>query len=84
MYGSHLAEEAGKLLPHLAVLSDEHVAEGKQLQEDMSRFEREFKVVVEDCWKEDHPSTAEQPQEARMRPEKPIFGGDGWKVEHFL
>jgi hypothetical protein len=86
--GSHLAEEAGKLLPHLAILSDEHEGEGKQLQGDISVFESEFKAVVEDYWKEEHgdqaPISTERVQETKSRPEKPIFGGDDWKVGLFL
>ena len=39
----------------------------------MSKFEREFKATVEAFWKEE-----------QAKPEKPIFGGDDWKVALFL
>ena len=62
--------------------------EGEQLQEDISVFEREFKAIVEDLWKGEHGNQAViaagavgPPQEGKPRPEKPVFGGDGWKVK---
>jgi hypothetical protein len=65
--------------------------EGEQLQEDISVFEREFKEIVEDLWKEEHGNqaaiaaeTVERPQEAKSRPEKPVFGGSDWKVKLLL
>ena len=62
--------------------------EGEQLQEDISVFEREFRAIVEELWKEEHGNQAaiavERPQEVKSRPEKPVFGGDGWKVKLLL
>ena len=65
--------------------------EGEQLQEDISVFEKEFKAIVEDLWKEEHGNqaviaaeTIEQPQEAKLRPEKPVFGGGDWKIKLWL
>ncbi len=78
-----MVEEAGKLLPHLAVLSGEHVVEGEQLQEDVSVFEREFRVAVEELWKE-RANQAAIAAEARERPERPVSGGGDWKVKHLL
>jgi hypothetical protein len=70
------------------VLSSEHVIEGDQLQEDVSVFERDLKAIVEDLWREEHGNqaagTVERPQEAKSRPEKPIFGGDDWKIKLLL
>ena len=67
------------------------MVEGEQLQEDISVFEREFKAIVEDLWKEERGNQAVipagavgPPQEAKPRPEKPVFGGDGWKVKLLL
>ena len=65
--------------------------EGEQLQEDISVFEKEFKAIVEDSWKEEHGNqgaiaaeTVEQPQEAKLKPEKPVFGGGDWKIKLLL
>jgi len=61
--------------------------EGEQLQEDISVFEKEFKAIVEDLWKEEDGNqapSAERPQAAKSRAEKPIFGGDDWKVKLLL
>ena len=65
--------------------------EGEQLQEDVSVFEKEFKAIVEDIWKEAHENqaaiaaeTVEQPQEAKLRPEKLVFGGGDWKIKLLL
>jgi len=65
--------------------------EGEQLQEDISVFEREFRAIVEELWKEEHGNqaaiatgTVERPQEVKSRPEKPVFGGDDWKVKLLL
>jgi len=76
---------------HLVVLPGEYVVEGEQLQEDISLFEREFKEIVEDLWKEEHGNqaaiaaeTVEQPREAKSKPEKPVFGGSDWRVKLFL
>jgi hypothetical protein len=71
------------------VLSDEHVGEGKQLQEDISEFKREFKAVIEEIWKEEQAGGGSggggaAGQEAKRRPEKPVFGGGDWKVALFL
>ena len=67
------------------------MVEGGQLQEDISVFEREFRAIVEDLWKEERGNQAViatgavgPPQEAKPRPEKPVFGGDGWKVKLLL
>ena len=47
-------DEPAKDHPTTVVLSGEHAAEGKQLQANMSKFEREFKATVEAFWKEKH------------------------------
>lgn len=67
------------------------MTEAKQLQEDINGFERELKAIVEDFWREEDGNqtpitigTVERLQGAKSRPEKPIFGGDDWKVELFL
>jgi len=67
------------------------MGEGKQLQEDICKFETEFKAIVEEFWKEEYGNqapitagTVERPQEAKSKPEKPTFGGDDWKVGLFL
>ena len=67
------------------------MVEGEQLQEDISVFEGEFKAIVEELWKEEHGNQAViaagavgRPQEAKPRPEKPVFGGNDWKIKLLL
>lgn len=45
-----LLGEAGKLLPHMLQLSDEHREEGKALQAELVNFQRELSEAIEEVW----------------------------------
>jgi elongator complex protein 1 len=42
--------EACNLLPHLFQITPDHRREGQELQKEISDFEAEFRVTVEDIW----------------------------------
>lgn len=46
----HFQGEARNLLPHLFQITADHRREGQELQREISDFETEFRVAVEDIW----------------------------------
>lgn len=42
--------EAGKFLPHMLHLTDEHREEGRALQEELVAFQEELSKVIEEVW----------------------------------
>jgi hypothetical protein len=85
-----LTAEAGKLLPHLFMFSEEHREEGKGLQRDILRFQNEFKDMVDDVWTDsppppplagDEPATSDIVDGSnKIRPPKPLTSAQNWTI----
>jgi hypothetical protein len=92
------AAEAGKLLPHMLLFSEEHIQEGMKLQQSILAFEDKFKEIVEEVWAEEQartratadtrdqdgtPSVAGEVKNI-AKPPKPVFGPRSWTVRFWL
>ena len=86
--------EAGKLLPHLFMFSEEHRKEGKQLQKDILRFQEEFQHMIDDVWAEqpaslslndgDQASKVEKDEGNKPKPPKPSIPPQNWTIRFWL
>jgi elongator complex protein 1 len=88
-----LTAEAGKLLPHLFMFSEEHREAGKNLQRDILRFQNEFRDMIDDVWTDPPPPLLAGDELAtsdintngvdgsyRTRPPKPLIGAQNWTI----
>ncbi|CAE6532691.1 unnamed protein product [Rhizoctonia solani] len=80
----HMQKEASQLIPNLSRFSDEHQTLGRQLRDDITRFEEQLSAVIELEWPTDSevPGSIEPASAPAMvsRPPKPVTPKELWRL----
>ncbi|KAF8594643.1 IkappaB kinase complex, IKAP component [Ceratobasidium sp. AG-I] len=76
----HVQQEASKLLPHLPRLSSDHYSTGKELVEDIDRFESQLHEIVEREWATEQVESDPSLPPIIPKPPKPSMPKDPWRT----
>ncbi|CAE6360205.1 unnamed protein product [Rhizoctonia solani] len=78
----HMQKEASQLIPNLATFSEEHRTLGRQLREDITRFEEQLSAIIEREWATDPEGAVsmEMAQTPVSKPPKPVTPKELWKM----
>ncbi|KAG9120672.1 hypothetical protein FRC07_003758, partial [Ceratobasidium sp. 392] len=74
----HVQLETAQLLPHLPKLSSEHVAEGKELLENVKQFEHQLRTIVDREWPPEQAELDSFVPPTLPKPPKPTLPKDPW------
>jgi elongator complex protein 1 len=83
MYGL-CAVEAGRLLPHMLQFTEEHRKEGHLLQEEITNFQEELRLSLDEIWTkeaESESSDLAKPPDSTKKILKPDIIEPQWRVK---